>query len=223
MINSLSRNKTSLFTLIVLCATLIITIFVVLNPTNINPKASGKKDAAYNFELIPTYTFMSVPHDPKISAKQLCQEVPGIIKIGKFVNPNWQTFNCVNSNNPENFQLLPHHGYVIKVENPTHWLSTGKEEAPKYRFEVDLNFWGVSPSQTGYTDAQSLCDKSPDPKYKVTQIYRWYNNTWDSHLCLYQTNNFDLKEGEGYLIRTEKLDKSQLQNNKVDKSPSLPR
>lgn len=64
------------------------------------------------------------------------------------------------------------------------------------------NLIGISVDKgSGYKVSNLAEDLNRTQKDTVTSISRWYNGAWQTHIVNFPANNFDIKPGEGYLVK----------------------
>ncbi|MBI4035320.1 hypothetical protein HY383_00060 [Candidatus Daviesbacteria bacterium] len=83
------------------------------------------------------------------------------------------------------------------------------------------NFIGITLDKgTDYKAASFAQDLNSAQAGTVTQISKWINGAWQTHIVGFPANNFDIKPGEGYLVKSSRYAQINLSGNKAN-LPSL--
>jgi hypothetical protein len=173
--------------------------------------ASGASITVTNFTTVnmpfqADWNLIDMPVDPEVSytAKALLQAINSqggnCVEIDRWLNGGWDSHLLAFQFN--NFAIEMGRGYFVRCTQASSWGVRGTPRTTPVTVSLyaDWNLIGVPYSPSALT-AKSLLTQANGQGGNCSEIDRWQNGGWDSHLLSQQFNNFPIESYRGYFVK----------------------
>lgn len=211
--------------LLVLSATLIVSVIVVQQAKSLNPKAQAASGGLFTetFSLIPSWNLITFSVNPNLTTSTLCNKLPNTLEasIHKFqTDTGYVNYYCYDQSSNPAFDIRPYEGYFIFVADSYDLTVAGKRVDPILSLDEGWTTIGFPLTSKSKTNASNFCGKYAQSRVNIVEIDKWENGGWTAHMCDLPLNDFEINQKEGYFVKTELISKPGSQ--KKNKTPSKP-
>lgn len=167
--------------------------------------ASAVTYACRQLDLAPGWNPISLPLQPisPYTAQTLLDEInnQGNIcsEVKRWFASTWETHTDGSPSN--NFPIELGSGYFLNCPQPGAWMMSGTQLSAGQPLDLvtGWNLVGIPYPETGYTAQSLLADINSQSGY-CSEVNRWYNSGWQSHLDGLEFNNFSIVPGNAYFL-----------------------
>ncbi len=150
------------------------------------------------------WNFVGPEVEPCADAEALCriigQSGGSPVEIPRWVSGGWQSHMCGLPLN--NFPVVAGQAYLVKMRTSGRWCQACGEIPSRLSVIVSVGWNALSlPAWAHSYTAETACREIVSQGGAVSQVLRWRNGGWESHICGLPFSNFELVPGEGYFVQ----------------------
>jgi len=158
------------------------------------------------FPLSEDWNLLALPLQPSApyTAQSLLDQINNqgsvCTEVVHWLNSAWDGYRDGLGFN--NFEIVPGEGYFIQCASGGTWTTEGSlfTESIPLELAAGWNLVGIPFPGSGHT-AQELLDDINDQGSACSEVGRWVNGAWETHMDGNQTSNFSINPERGYFIR----------------------
>jgi hypothetical protein len=152
------------------------------------------------------WTLITLPLEPETAytAQSLLDEINAAggscSEIDRWYNSGWDSH--VDGAAFNNFDIIMGDGYFVKCSVYDDWTQTGYPLSSSIQLNLvaGWNLLGIPYPESAYT-AQGLLDDINSQGGACSEVDRWYNSGWSSHVDGLPFSDFDILTDQGYFVK----------------------